>query len=235
VYTGRNSGKHASEAPDQPITRARREAKKGQSMARSGPASRGEEYAFEDEQGEHWGARLLREVLEVAVLTLLLFVAVRMFVQNYRVDGPSMQPTLYTSEYILVDKAEYFLHSPQRGDIIVFQAPPNPSEAYVKRVIGVPGDTVTVSADGTVTVDSTVITEPYVADNDNPYRTSQTWDLGPDQYFVLGDNRGNSSDSRAWGPVPRKNIIGKADLVYWPLNNLHPLQTFSQVFSGVHS
>ncbi|HEX6122925.1 MAG TPA: signal peptidase I [Ktedonobacterales bacterium] len=203
-------------------------------MARTSPAARGEEYAFEDEQGEHWGARLLREVLEVAVLTLLLFVAVRMFVQNYRVDGPSMQPTLYTSEYILVDKVEYFLHSPQRGDIIVFQAPPNPSEAYVKRVIGVPGDTVTVALDGTVTVDGVMLDESYIAGKNNPYKP-KTWHLGPDQYFVLGDNRSNSSDSRDWGPVPRKNIVGKADLVYWPLNNLHLLQTYPQIFSGIHS
>ncbi|MBF6589374.1 MAG: signal peptidase I [Ktedonobacterales bacterium] len=202
-------------------------------MGHRDPASRSADYAFEDEQGEHWGARLLREVLEVAVLTLLLFVAVRMFVQNYRVEGPSMQPTLHTSEYILVDKAEYYLHSPQRGDVIVFQSPPNPQEAYVKRVIGVPGDTVMIAQDGTVTVDRTVITEPYVADNDNPYGP-KTWFLGPNQYFVLGDNRGDSSDSRYFGPVDRKLIIGKAALVYWPLADLHPLQTFSSVFAGIH-
>ena len=79
--------------------------------------SRQEDYAFEDEQGEHAGTRLLREVLEVAILTLLFFGAVRMLVQNYRVDGPSMQQTLYTNEYILVDKATYYFHSPQRGDV----------------------------------------------------------------------------------------------------------------------
>ena len=78
--------------------------------------SRQEDYAYEDEQGEHAGARLLREVLEVAILTLLFFGVVRLLVQNYRVDGPSMQRTLYTNEYILVDKATYYLHSPQRGD-----------------------------------------------------------------------------------------------------------------------
>jgi signal peptidase I len=232
----RNNREHAGTTLGQPITGAGRDVKKGRSMARSGPAARGGEYAFEDEQGEHWGARLLREVLEVAVLTLLLFVAVRMFVQNYRVDGPSMQPTLHTSEYILVDKVEYFLHSPQRGDIIVFQAPPNPSEDYVKRVIGVPGDTVVVTPDGIVTVDGVALDESYVADHvaETDGKT-ETWQLGPDQYFVMGDNRGNSSDSRFFGPVPRKNIVGKADLVYWPLSDLHPLQTFSQVFSGVHS
>jgi signal peptidase I len=202
-------------------------------MAHSSPAARDEDYAFEDEQGEHWGARLLREVLEVAVLTLLLFVAVRMFVQNYRVDGPSMQPTLHTSEYILVDKAEYYIHPPQRGDIIVFQAPPNPSQDFVKRVIGIPGDTVTVAQDGTVTVDGTVLNEPYVADHDNPY-DPRSWQLGSNQFFVLGDNRGDSEDSRYFGPVDRNLIIGKAALVYWPLSELHPLQSFAGVFAGIH-
>jgi signal peptidase I len=205
-------------------------------MAQRGPASRGEDYAFEDEQGEHWGARLLREVLEVAVLTLLLFVAVRMFVQNYRVDGPSMQPTLYTNEYILVDKAEYYIRPPQRGDIVVFSGPETDNQAFVKRVIGVPGDTVVVASDGhgggTVTVDGVVLTEPYV--NDHVPEVVGTWTLGPNQYFVLGDNRGDSRDSRYFGPISRGSIIGKASLVYWPLSDLHPLQTFSSVFSAIH-
>ncbi len=90
--------------------------------------SRQEDYAYEDEQGEHAGARLLREVLEVAILTLLFFGVVRLLVQNYRVDGPSMQRTLYTNEYILVDKATYYLHSPQRGDVIVFNFRSTPAK-----------------------------------------------------------------------------------------------------------
>jgi signal peptidase I len=202
-------------------------------MARESVMDRRGDYAYEDEQGEQRGARLLREVLEVAVLTLLLFIAVRLMVQNYRVEGPSMMPTLKTDQYILVDKASYYFNTPKRGDIVVFQFPRNLSEDYVKRVIGVPGDTVRVDAEGIVTVDGVSINEPYVNDLTNPYQP-QTWTLGPGEYFVLGDNRGDSSDSRDWGPVPSKDIIGKASLVYWPLNKIHLIQDESGVFSTIH-
>lgn len=202
-------------------------------MARETIARRHEDYAYEDEQGEHVGVRLLREVLEVAVITLLLFVVVRAVVQNYRVDGPSMTPTLLNHEYILVDKAQYLIGSPQRGDVIVFKWPRDTSEDFVKRVIGVPGDTVRVSADGQVTVDGTPINEPYVNDLTNPYQPN-TWTLSANQYFVLGDNRGDSSDSRDWGPVPSSDVIGRAEVVYWPLNQVHMLSDWSSVFTQVH-
>jgi signal peptidase I len=212
-------------------------------MAWQSAQSNREDYAYEDEQGEHRNFRLLLEVLETAVLTLLLFMAVRLTVQNFNVDGPSMQPTLYTNELILVNRAEYFLHPPRRGDIIVFVAPPEPSKDYVKRIIGVPGDTVQVAAEqqtingvqhdiGVVYVNGRRIDEPYVANLDNPYEPN-TWKLGPDQYFVLGDNRGDSSDSRAWGPVKRSAIIGKAALVYWPYADIHLLPDSTSVFAAV--
>jgi signal peptidase I len=202
-------------------------------MARGGVADRQQDYAYEDEQGEHPGVRLLREVLEVAVITLLLFIVVRGAVQNYRVDGWSMLPTLTNHEYILVDKARYLLGSPQRGDIIVFKFPKDTSEDYVKRVIGVPGDTVQVLSTGQVIVDGTAINEPYVNDLTNPYQPSIIH-LAANQYFVLGDNRGNSSDSRDWGPVPRSDIIGQAELVYWPLNDIHLLSDWSSVYTHIH-
>lgn len=201
-------------------------------MARESVVQRREDYAYEDEQGEQRGVRLLREVLEVAVITLLLFILVRGVVQNYRVDGPSMTPTLLNSQYILVDKVQYIFASPKRGDVIVFKWPKDPSEDFVKRVIGVPGDTVRVAANGQVTVDGVLINEPYVNDLTNPYQPN-TWKLGQDQYFVLGDNRGDSSDSRDWGPVPRTDVIGRAELVYWPLGKMHLLTDWSQVFSGI--
>ena len=144
----------------------------------------------------------------------------RLLVQNYRVDGPSMQRTLYTNEYILVDKATYYLHSPQRGDVIVFQFPLNTSENFVKRVIGVPGDTVEIDTNGTVSVNGTTLKEPYVYQQLCPC-DAKTITLQPNEYYVLGDHRGDSDDSRDWGPVPRKDIIGKASLVYWPLPDIH--------------
>lgn len=202
-------------------------------MARETIPQKREDYAYQDEQGEHPGVRLLREVLEVAVVTLLLFICVRAVIQNYQVQGPSMQPTLHTNEYILVDKISYLFGSPQRGDVIVFKYPKDPSEDFVKRVIGVPGDTVHVGLSGQVTVDSIAIHEPYVNDLTNTYPPN-TWVLGPNQYFVLGDNRGDSSDSRAWGPVPRSDIIGRAELVYWPLDEVHMLSDWSGVFATIH-
>jgi signal peptidase I len=202
-------------------------------MARQAATRKREDYAYEDEQGEQRGARLLREVLEVAIMTLLLFIVVHLLVQNYRVDGPSMTPTLINQQYILVDKAQYLFSKPQRGDIIVFAWPKDTTQDFVKRVIGVPGDTVTVDAAGNVTVDGVQINEPYVNDLDNPYQPN-SWLLGANQYFVLGDNRGDSSDSRDWGPVPVNDIIGKAALVYWPLNDMHFLRDWSGVFSQVH-
>lgn len=201
-------------------------------MARESVAERRGDYAYEDEQGEQRGVRLLREVLEVGVITLLLFILVRAVVQNYRVDGPSMRPTLQNHQYILVDKVQYFFGSPKRGDVIVFKFPKNTSEDFVKRVIGVPGDTIHVDANGQVTVDGDPINEPYVNDLTNPYQPN-TWTLGTNDYFVLGDNRGDSSDSREWGLVPRSDIIGRAELVYWPLANVHVLADWSSVFAAV--
>jgi signal peptidase I len=201
-------------------------------MARGSVMSTRGEYGYEDEQGEQHGARLLREVLEVGIMTMLLFILVHLVIQNYYVNGPSMRPTLHTSEYILVDKAQYVFSRPQRGDVIVFEFPLDKSVDYVKRVIGVPGDTVSVQADGQVTVDGVAIKEPYVNDLDNPYEPN-TWVLKANQYFVLGDNRGDSSDSRDWGPVPAQDIIGKAILVYWPFNDVHVLENWSRVFTKV--
>lgn len=202
-------------------------------MARDTVAHKREDYAYEDEQGENPGVRLLREVLEVAVITLLLFICVRGVIQNYQVQGPSMMPTLQNNQYILVDKATYLFNSPHRGDVIVFKWPKDTSEDFVKRIIGIPGDTVHVDLNGQVTVDGTPINEPYVNDLINPYQPN-TWMLGPNEYFVLGDNRGDSSDSRYWGPVPRSDIIGRAELVYWPLDDIHVLSDWSSVFANIH-
>jgi len=201
-------------------------------MARGSVASRDETYNYQDEQGEGWGGRLLLDALEVAIITTLVFLIARVFVQNYQVDGPSMTPTLLNSQYILVNKVDYFLHAPQRGDVIVFRYPRDPSRDFVKRVIGVPGDTVKISTNGAVTVDGVRLKEPYTNDLTNTYGY-ESWTLKPGQYFVLGDNRGDSSDSRDWGPVPQSDIIGKAELVYWPLPDARILPNWSSVFSAL--
>jgi signal peptidase I len=176
--------------------------------------------------------RLLREVLETIALTILMFLVFRFAFQNYRVDGHSMLPTLQDQQYILVNRAAYLLQPPQRGDIIVFAYPRDPTQDYIKRIIGIPGDHVQVNNDGAVFVNDVQLDEPFIDDATNPYDPTDI-KLGPNQYFVLGDNRGDSSDSRAWGPVPRQNIIGKAWVVYWPLSNFHVIPDVSDFFSAI--
>ncbi|HLX56233.1 MAG TPA: signal peptidase I [Ktedonobacteraceae bacterium] len=175
--------------------------------------------------------RLIREVIETIAITLLIFLVVRFAAQSFRVDGESMQPGLQTDEFVLVDKLAYLFQAPQRGDVIVFHYPLDTSKDFIKRIIGVPGDTITTTSD-TVIVDGQVIDEPYIS---MPFNfESKTWKLGPGQFFVMGDNRDNSLDSRTWGPLGRSYIIGKATAVYWPLNNWEWINTFPSVFAAIH-
>jgi signal peptidase I len=183
--------------------------------------------------------RLVREVIETIVLTILMFLVIRFAVQNFNVEGTSMEPRLHNGELILVDKWTYLFHPPARGDVIVFIAPPMPSEDFVKRIIGIPGDHITIN-NTTVTVNGVTLNETYVdpIDQGNPYYTGtvQNWTVPPNSYFVLGDDRVRSDDSRQWGFVPAKNIIGRAALVYWPLgqDNNGFLPNYSSVFANVH-
>jgi signal peptidase I len=183
--------------------------------------------------------RLVREIIETIVLTVLMFLIIRFAVQNFNIDGTSMEPNLHNKELILVDKWTYLFHPPERGDVIVFQAPPQPSQDYIKRVIGIPGDLITIR-NTTVIVDGVTLKETYIDVNrqGNPYAFNAINNkrVPANEYFVLGDNRAGSSDSRDWGFVPRKNIIGRAAFVYWPLqqDNDGFLPNFSSVFANVH-
>src|SRR5438046_2571312 len=162
--------------------------------------------------------RFVREIMETIVLTVLMFVVINLAVQNYDIDGPSMEPTLHNQERIMVDKVSYMFHTPSRGDVIVFIAPPNHSLNYVKRIIAIPGDVLTVD-DTTVKVDGVTLKEPYVDPQrqGNPYDPIDNRVVPPNDYFVMGDDRFNSSDSRYWGFVLRDNIIARAALVYLSL------------------
>jgi signal peptidase I len=187
--------------------------------------------------GKH--SRLMREIVETVVLTVLMFVVINMAIQNYDVDGPSMEPRLHNQERIMVDKWSYLLHGPERGDIVVFIAPPAPQDFYVKRIIGLPGDRITIH-DTTVIVDGITLNETYVKPENqgNPemLHPIENMLVPAGDYFVLGDNRADSSDSRSWGFVPRKNIVGRAALVYWPLHqdNYGLLPDYTSVFARVH-
>lgn len=180
--------------------------------------------------------RLVREIIETIVLTVLMFLIIRLAVQNFTIDGHSMEPTLHNLELILVDKWSYHFHAPTRGDVIVFVAPPNPSEDYIKRVIGLPGDVVTVN-NTTVSVNGKQLNEVYVKPQNqgNQYPSFTNMVIPQGAYFVLGDNRAGSSDSRDWGCVPQKNIVGRAALVYWPFgqDNDGLLPNEASIFDGI--
>ena len=123
-----------------------------------------------------------------------------------------MEPTLHNGQYLVISKVTYWVHPPERRDIIVFRPPNNPDEDYIKRVVGLPGEQVE-ARDGGIWVDGVLLEESYVA---SPVSYSGVWNLGEGEYFVLGDNRGNSSDSHSWGLLPQENIVGKSWLCYWP-------------------
>ena len=161
------------------------------------------------------GVRLILDVLETILLSAILFLAINAISARIRVDGYSMEPTLQTGEFVIVNKLAYRLGDPALGDVIVFHYPRDPEQEYIKRLIGLPGDHILVT-DGKVFVNGQHIEEPYIAAP--PAYTSELT-VPEDSFFVLGDNRNNSSDSHNWGPVPISQVVGKAIFVYWPPQN----------------
>jgi signal peptidase I len=173
------------------------------------------------------GSGLLGALSWVRDLAFSILVAVVLIVfiyQPVKVEGTSMEPGLSDNERIFINKFTYRLNlgDIQRGDTVVFWYPRDTTKSYIKRVIGLPGDRVRI-VDGQVYVNGSALNELYVAES---FRDSSTWSGGeevvvpPGDYFVLGDHRNSSSDSRAWGYVPRDNIYGKAVFVYWPLDKM---------------
>jgi len=153
------------------------------------------------------------ELVQTVGLSILLYLAIDSVSARIRVESISMQPTLYEGDMVIVNKLAYRWGEPKRGDIIIFEYPPDPKqEPYIKRVIGLPGERVRI-ADGKVYVNDVLQTEPYL--KVTTMRGGE-WTVPEGALFVLGDNRNNSSDSRAWGMVPLENVIGKALVIYWP-------------------
>lgn len=159
-----------------------------------------------------WG-RFFLDVLETLLLSAALFLAINALSARVRVDGFSMKPTLQDGEFVLVNRLAYRIGEPQRGDIIVFHFPLDPaSQDLIKRVIGLPGDVITTRG-GVVFVNGQPLREPYIAAA--PLYSGE-WTVPPDQLYVLGDNRNDSSDSHSWGMLPVQEIVGKAVFIYWP-------------------
>lgn len=165
----------------------------------------------------------LEFIRATAIVLVVAFVLRAYAVQPFIVDGQSMEPNLHTSDYILVEKFSYYFRAPQSGDVIVFRAPERPDYNYVKRVIAGPGDRVEIK-NGNVYVNGSRLKESYIPTGE-PTFVSGTLDvnyhktMSTDQYFVLGDNRNSSSDSRDWGPVPKVNIVGRAWVTVYPLRD----------------
>lgn len=157
----------------------------------------------------------LLELIESVVVAVLLAVVIRLFIlAPFYIPSGSMEPTLRIGDRIIVSKISYVFKEPQRGDVVVFRYPLDPSRDFVKRLVGLPGETVSLR-NGRLYINGQPVPEDYLPGD------MKFADFGPVRvpagyYFVLGDNRNNSDDSRVWGPLPRQNIIGKAVLVYWP-------------------
>jgi len=188
-----------------------------------------------------------REFIETIALAVFLVLVIQSAVQNYRVEGPSMEPLLHSGDRVAVSKLQTIQvdaeHAAARlpmvgadagefwhpfgeldyGDVVVFKWPRDPRQNFVKRVIGLPGDTVRIEL-GAVFVNGVPMDEPYV---ELEYRQSiNDHVVGEDSYYVLGDNRAQSDDSRHWGDVPRENMVGKVMFTYWPVDRFAMLSAF---------
>jgi signal peptidase I len=156
------------------------------------------------------------------VVSVILAILVILFLyQPVKVEGTSMMPSLVDQERIFINKFVYRfgIDDIKRGDLVVFWFPGDPSKSYIKRVIGLPGDTVEVD-NGEVVVNGQVLREDYVREEYRDHMSMAPYQVHEDEYFVLGDHRSSSNDSRAWGGVPRTHIYGKAVFVYWPLEKI---------------
>ena len=165
--------------------------------------------------------RFVLDFLETIVVALSIFVVVYLFiVQPHEVKGNSMEPNFHNNEYILTDKISYKFGQPQRGDVVIFKAPTNPDIDYIKRVIAVAGERVRIEK-GDVYVNGEQLNEAYLNDRTLLFPGSSIKEgeeivVPDDHIFVLGDNRPHSSDSREFGPIPKRSVIGRAFLRYWP-------------------
>ena len=189
-------------------------------------------------------SRVLRELIEAVVLASLVFMVIQTSIRNFKVDGSSMDPTLEHGQFLMVNKLVYLqldmdrlsrivpfwhvdqssnrfpIHPPQRREIIVFHFPRDTSKDFVKRVIGLPGEKVELR-DGSGFINDRLLQESYIT---TPYdSTMAPLILDNDEYFVMGDNRRSSNDSRMWGPVPESHLLGKVWFVYWPFSGLQVL------------
>ena len=172
------------------------------------------------------------ETLQTIVIFASLFVFIYFFaVQPHQIQGDSMLPNFINGEYILTDKISYRFNEPRRGDVVVFKAPNDPRKDYIKRVVAVPGETISLQ-NNTIYLNGEPLSEEYLSNNEvingGAYLSEgSVADIGPGRYFVLGDNRDQSQDSRSWGPVATSEIVGKVFFRYWPPKAIGTLENIT--------
>lgn len=165
-------------------------------------------------------ASFVFETVKVVVFSLAIILPIRFFlIQPFYVEGASMEPSFHPREYLIIDEISYRFNDPKRGDVIVFRYPRNRSEFYIKRVIGLPGERVKI-VEGDVFVNDRQLTESYISDLNLSSDSQAEVELQEGEYFVMGDNRANSLDSRVFGPVPESFLIGKVWLRGWPISRI---------------
>jgi signal peptidase I len=186
---------------------------------------------------------LLREVAEVVVLAIILYFGISFAVQAVHVEGLSMYATLDDNDYLIANKIDYRLHPPQRGDIIILRPPTDNSKDFIKRVIALPGERLFIR-DGHVYINGHLLDEPYLPEAWTTLNNPAPWSVGDgavipaNDYFVMGDNRNRSQDSRIFGPIGRDRIDGRAWFRIWPLDHFgniysqEPVLETSTAFAG---
>ncbi len=176
------------------------------------------------------------ELVKVFLLALVIIVPLRVFVaEPFIVSGTSMVPNFHNREYLVIDKVSYKVHEPERGEVIVFRYPKDPSQYFIKRVIGLPGEKVKVEQGHVVVYNKQypngkILPEDYLPNQNVTFGRDELVTLGADEYFVLGDNRQASSDSRIWGILPKHDIVGRAWFRVFPLTEFGHLKDHTYKF-----
>lgn len=172
------------------------------------------------------GNEFLKELLQTALIVALIVIPIRVFIaQPFIVSGASMSPNLQTGDYLVIDQISYRFNEPQRNEVVVFRYPNNPNRFYIKRIVGLPGETVEIQNNEVIIYnednpDGFILEQDYLTEGETRSRSSNREELADDEYYVLGDNRGSSSDSRIWGALPEDNLIGRAYARLLPIGNI---------------
>lgn len=185
----------------------------------------------EIKQKSGWGNELW-EILKVLLISVAIVLPIRYYIaQPFIVRGASMEPNFENSEYLIVDEASYYFHEPKRGEVIVFRYPRDPKQFFIKRIIGLPGETIQIRNGGVMISNSSypegfILDEKYLLPDRSTHPDIRV-SLSGSEYFVLGDNRDFSSDSRVWGPLDKKFIVGRTLFRVWPFDELGLVPDYS--------